>query len=342
MRLCDVDPQGVSRNLTDQIVRSVPAQVTPGQPREITITLTDVAHVFLPGHRVRLQVAGGAHPRYARNLGEPPDLVRGTRTVPVTHQVLHDALHPAALTLPVVGADLAGPAAATGTGQLTAEVYIGRMTTDQSIQDLLAAGDAAIITAAFQTGDFGPALRPAGAGAGAADRAGDAGGLAQALNSLGMVAHHENLGVLMSGSAPADLDVAAEEQLFRTALAQAQQAGHTAATAQSLFGLGLVFQVLRRDWMTAMPYYWQALGLVTAPDTQAGPTCARRCTGTSASTSAMRTCSRPRRSGTCRYRSTCARVSVTRATCRARWWRSARPSCPRARRPGGGPAGQGR
>ena len=30
VRLCDVDPQGISRNLTDQIVRSVPGQVTPG------------------------------------------------------------------------------------------------------------------------------------------------------------------------------------------------------------------------------------------------------------------------------------------------------------------------
>ena len=50
------------------------------------------------------------------------DIVRGTRTVPVTQQVLHDARNPAALTLPVVGADLAGLAAATGTGQLTAEV----------------------------------------------------------------------------------------------------------------------------------------------------------------------------------------------------------------------------
>ena len=145
------------------------------------------------------------------------------------------------------------------------------MTTDQSIQELLAAGDAAIVTAAFQTGDFGPARDLLEQARAQADRAGDAGGRAQALNGLGMVAHHENLGVLMSGSAQADPEVAAEEQLFRAALAQAQQAGHAAATAQSLFGLGLVFQVLRRDWMTAMPYYWQALGLVTAPDTQAGP-----------------------------------------------------------------------
>jgi putative CocE/NonD family hydrolase len=122
VRLCDVDPQGISRNLTDKIVRSVPEQVTPGQPREITITLTDIAHVFQAGHRIRLQLAGGAHPRFARNLGVPLDLVHGIQTVPVTHQVLHDAQHPAAVTLPVVDTAPTSQAAATGTGQLAAEV----------------------------------------------------------------------------------------------------------------------------------------------------------------------------------------------------------------------------
>lgn len=145
------------------------------------------------------------------------------------------------------------------------------MSADHSIQDLLAAGDAAIVTAAFQTGDFGPARELLEQAREEADSAGNVSSLAQALNGLGMVAHHRNLGVLISGSAPADPDVEAEEKLFRAALAHAQQAGHAAATAQSLFGLGLVFQVLRRDWLTAMPYYWQALGMVTTPDTQAGP-----------------------------------------------------------------------
>lgn len=122
VRLCDVDPQGISRNLTDKIVRSVPEQVTTGEAREITITLTDIAHVFQPGHRIRLQLAGGAHPRFARNLGVPLDLVHGIRTVPVTHQVLHDAQHPAAVTLPVVDAAPTSRTVATGTGQLAAEV----------------------------------------------------------------------------------------------------------------------------------------------------------------------------------------------------------------------------
>ena len=105
-----------------------------------------------------------------------------------------------------------------------------------------------------------------------ADQAGDASGVAQALNGLGMVAHHENLGVLMGGSARADPDVAAEEQLFRAALAQAEQAGHAAATAQSLFGLGLVFQVLRRDWNDGNAVLLAGAGAWSrAPDTQAGP-----------------------------------------------------------------------
>ena len=146
-RLCDVDPQGVSRNLTDKIIRSVPEEVPVGQPREVTITLTDIAHVFRAGHRIRLQLAGGAHPRFARNLGVPLDLVHGTRTVSVTHQVLHDARHPAAVTLPVVETTVAqatvaqatvaqatvaqatlaetveaGPAGATGTTEYPAEV----------------------------------------------------------------------------------------------------------------------------------------------------------------------------------------------------------------------------
>jgi hypothetical protein len=104
VRLCDVDTAGQSRNLTDQITRSSPDLVTPGVIRQADISLTDISHVFLPGHRIRLQVSGGAHPRYARNLGTDADLVYGTRMAPVTHQVQHGELYPSALVLPVTGA----------------------------------------------------------------------------------------------------------------------------------------------------------------------------------------------------------------------------------------------
>jgi hypothetical protein len=108
-RLCDVSPDGRSANLTDQIFRSSPADVMPGEVWQLDIPLTDVSHVFLPGHRVQLQVSGGAHPRFSRNLGTDADLVHGTRKATVTHQVQHSAVSPSAIILPLVAADVAPP-----------------------------------------------------------------------------------------------------------------------------------------------------------------------------------------------------------------------------------------
>jgi putative CocE/NonD family hydrolase len=99
-RLCDVSPGGRSENLTDQIFRSSP----PGEAGYIELPLTDVSHLFQPGHRIRLQLSGGAHPRFSRNLGTDDDPIHGTRTVAVTHHVQHSELHPSAIVLPVVGA----------------------------------------------------------------------------------------------------------------------------------------------------------------------------------------------------------------------------------------------
>jgi predicted acyl esterase len=55
------------------------------------------------GHRLRVQVAGGAFPRFARNLGtaEPfPSAVEGR---PCRFEVFADPIHPSRLELPVLG-----------------------------------------------------------------------------------------------------------------------------------------------------------------------------------------------------------------------------------------------
>jgi hypothetical protein len=49
----------------------------------VTVSLLGAAHRFNPGHRLRLQVAGGAHPRFLRNPGTggvdaPPKDLRAT------------------------------------------------------------------------------------------------------------------------------------------------------------------------------------------------------------------------------------------------------------------------
>jgi putative CocE/NonD family hydrolase len=109
-RLCDVDEHGVSRNLTDQILRLAPDQLPPGAVTEVSLTLTDVSHVFLPGHRIRLQISGGAHPRFARNLGTGGHPATSSGLASVMRHVLHSAEHPSALTLPAVPSALAAPA----------------------------------------------------------------------------------------------------------------------------------------------------------------------------------------------------------------------------------------
>jgi uncharacterized protein len=66
VRLCDVEEGGRSRNVCDGIVRLTGADPLTGTVR---VSLIGAAHRFGRGHRLRLQVAGGAHPRFARNPG---------------------------------------------------------------------------------------------------------------------------------------------------------------------------------------------------------------------------------------------------------------------------------
>jgi uncharacterized protein len=103
-RLCDVSESGESRNLTDQIIRLGQAELVPGEVCAVSMSLPDVSHVFLAGHRIRLQVSGGAFPRYARNLGTAADPVTGTQVAVVHYRNLHGQPQPSALTLPVLGA----------------------------------------------------------------------------------------------------------------------------------------------------------------------------------------------------------------------------------------------
>jgi len=130
--------------------------------------------------------------------------------------------------------------------------------------DLCAAADEALIEAAFRTGEFGGAERLFGEAGTIAERDGDQEGAARAAGGLGMTLHYRNIAKLVTGDAVADADVAAEEDLMRRALARWQETGDAAGTARGLFGMGLVHQVLRRDWRAAMPYFWQAFGLAEA------------------------------------------------------------------------------
>ena len=73
-KLIDVAPDGTARTLTDGILRaryrngtSSPELLTPGEPTEMRIDLLATSNVFLPGHRIRLEVSSSNFPRFDRN-----------------------------------------------------------------------------------------------------------------------------------------------------------------------------------------------------------------------------------------------------------------------------------
>ncbi|MEV4636879.1 tetratricopeptide repeat protein [Actinoplanes sp. NPDC049548] len=122
--------------------------------------------------------------------------------------------------------------------------------------ETLTAGNEALYEAAFRTGNYAEAEA---AFTGLLERAretGDRSLEAAALDRLGMLTHFR---ALEDDLATADSE--AEERLFQEALRIRREIGDAAGTAESLFGLGLVHQVLRGDWDAAMPYYREALEL---------------------------------------------------------------------------------
>ena len=99
-RLCDVDPRGRSRNVCDGLIRHLPAPDEAVAYCLVRVPMSATAYRFAAGHRLRLQVSGGAHPRFARNTGtgEPP--ATATRLHAVDLEIVHDDPQ-AGLTLPI-------------------------------------------------------------------------------------------------------------------------------------------------------------------------------------------------------------------------------------------------
>ncbi len=110
VRLCDVDPLGVSRNVVDGIrrlePRTVPApDVTPGDDGVLAVyvELFPTAYRVKAGHRLRVQVAGGAFPRFARNPGTGELLGTATTGRSCRFEVFCDPARPSRIDLPVLG-----------------------------------------------------------------------------------------------------------------------------------------------------------------------------------------------------------------------------------------------
>jgi putative CocE/NonD family hydrolase len=110
-KLVDVFPDGRAMFLTDGILRAryrnslaEPEPLTPGQPYELHLDLSVTSNVFLPGHRMRLEVSSSNFPRFDRNSntgGLIADESASDVTVAV-NRVLHGPGYPSRLILPVI------------------------------------------------------------------------------------------------------------------------------------------------------------------------------------------------------------------------------------------------
>jgi putative CocE/NonD family hydrolase len=104
VRLCDVHPGGASYNVCDGFLRVRPGvgEAQPDGSLKLRISLWPGAQRFLAGHRLRLLVASGAHPRWARNPGTGEPEAFTEVLTPAHQQVYHDAEHPSVVILPVI------------------------------------------------------------------------------------------------------------------------------------------------------------------------------------------------------------------------------------------------
>ena len=108
-KLVDVYPDGYAQNLQDGMIRaryrdsaSNPTLLTPGQPYRYEIDLWATSHVFLAGHRIRIEISSSCFPRFDRNPNTGTPVESESNLVPAAQAVLHDAQHPSHITLPVI------------------------------------------------------------------------------------------------------------------------------------------------------------------------------------------------------------------------------------------------
>jgi uncharacterized protein len=87
VRISDVDERGRSRNVTEGYRRLDP----DGRDAPVQLRLLDTAHRFRRGHRIRVILAGGSFPQYARNLGTGDNPMTGSAYVTNRHEIAHAA-----------------------------------------------------------------------------------------------------------------------------------------------------------------------------------------------------------------------------------------------------------
>jgi len=105
-------PNGLALNIADGIVRAryresraKAAMLEPGRAYEFTIELYPTALVFMPGHRIRVDISSSNFPRFDVNPNTGEALNGNRQWRVATNTLFHDPEHPSRIILPVVPAE---------------------------------------------------------------------------------------------------------------------------------------------------------------------------------------------------------------------------------------------
>ena len=79
-----------------------PTPIEPGRIYHYTIDCWNTAQVFRAGHRIGLEIASSAFPKYDRNPNTGAPLGQTTALAVAEQRIYHDAAHPSSLILPVI------------------------------------------------------------------------------------------------------------------------------------------------------------------------------------------------------------------------------------------------
>jgi hypothetical protein len=126
-KLVDVHPDGVAHNVVERVVRaryrngpaSEAPPLVPGQAYQFGIDLGHVATVFKAGHRIRLEISSSSFPFIARNLNTGLSNETTGQVKLAEQTILHDAMHPSYIELPIVALSAACWEQARATGVAT-------------------------------------------------------------------------------------------------------------------------------------------------------------------------------------------------------------------------------
>lgn len=109
VKLLDVWPSGYAQRLCDGVVRGryrdgmdkeIP--MAPGKIYELDVDMWNTSQVFLPGHRIRVEVASSAFPKYSRNQNVWEKLGRSSNIKRANQTVYHSDEYRSHVILPII------------------------------------------------------------------------------------------------------------------------------------------------------------------------------------------------------------------------------------------------